>query len=81
VIIEGDSAMAIASAADHAINHNGAALVYRDGHQHYLVISDVKLMELMANGTGLTGGITRYRPDGRSACVFDVCGVDALDLG
>ena len=49
-------------------------MIRRDGQHDYLVISDLKVLELLSNLTAITGGTTWRRHDGREVSVFSASG-------
>jgi hypothetical protein len=64
--VEGTLSEAITAAVGHAVSHHMATIISHDGRELVTVVPDVVLLELVANGTVLTGGMIRHRPDGRS---------------
>jgi hypothetical protein len=69
VIVEGTMDDALDAAIEHAIEHCIPVVVRRQGWHLMSVIPDVLLLELLANGASLTGGMLLPRPDGRSVLV------------
>ena len=68
-VVGRDLGGAISAAVDHALIHNMATVISRDGLELLTVVPDVVLLELVANGTPLNGGAVMHRRDGRSVRV------------
>jgi hypothetical protein len=61
---------AVAWAVDAAIHRGAATVVRRDDAALVVVVADVLVIELIANGTAITGGTVVHRDDGRSVRVY-----------
>ena len=71
--IDGGLDEAVEVAVDHALIHNMATVISRDGLELLTVVPDiVPLLELIANGTSLNGGTVMHRRDGRSVRVINL---------
>jgi hypothetical protein len=68
--VEGTLGEAVNVAVGHSLSHNMATIISHDGRELVSVIPDVVLLELVANGTVLMGGMVRHRSDGRSVRVI-----------
>ena len=68
--VVGDMDEAIAAAVDHSLSLNMATVISHDGRQLVTVVPDVVQLELVANGTPLSGGAVVHRDDARSVRVI-----------
>jgi hypothetical protein len=59
-VVEGTLSEAIAGAVGHALSHNMTTIISHDGRELVTVVPDIVLLELVANGTVLSGGMVRH---------------------
>ena len=79
-ILDGGLDEAIQAAIGHALTDHIAVVVRRDGCELLIIFPDTLLVELLANGTAITG-IHLRRDDGRTVRVYANARVRVRVLG
>jgi hypothetical protein len=64
-VVEGSLSEAIEAAVDYSLSHNMATVISHDGRELVTVVPDVVQLELVANGTALSGWAVVHRDGAR----------------